>query len=503
MQSASRGLSKQPLAQIGVYLDAANSAMMRLASNGSDSQARSDYNFAVSRIMEIVEEQKLQPWGRSLQCPSGARNWILEFDRRGPHPRFDPNEFEIVPTDRYKFKGKLVGERSFKPGLGAPVMVSSRNRDYTKVDRFAQGESIFYGLTAAIEFDGTRGRVFLRDPLQEEAIRVGDRSYAMAADFQAPLALALAELQPRKKELAAMFKPSAHAGEARLARLQPYDPQKIPVLFIHGLSNSAATWVPMIESLRTDPVIRQNYQTWVFSYPTGAPYPIPAASLRRQLDQIREQHPDHKDIVVIGHSMGGMISRTLITDSGMTLWDTVFEKPPGEMGFDQHTRDTLSEWLIYKARPDVSRVIYAAASHRGSEDATNRLGRIGARLVGNPLPEGVISSDVVAATRTGAERGRIPNSIDVLDPESPFLLAIDTLPPKPGIPYHSLIGDRGKGGNLDRTEPQSSDGIVPYWSSHLDGAESELIIPSEHWTILHPEGIAEVNLILRLHLKEQ
>jgi pimeloyl-ACP methyl ester carboxylesterase len=257
----------------------------------------------------------------------------------------------------------------------------------------------------------------------------------------------------------------------------------------------------MIESLRSDPVFRRNYQVWTFNYPTGAPYPIPAASLRRQLDQIGKRYPDHKDIVVVGHSMGGMISRTLITDSGMTLWNASFEKPPGEMGFDEGTRKTLSDWLIYKARPDVARVIYASASHRGSDDATNRMGRFGAKLVGEPLPTGVISGDVAAATRTGDKRGRLPNSIDVLDPDSPFLAAIDTLSPKPGVPYHSLIGDRGLGGNLDKTEPVSTDGVVSYWSSHLDGAQSELIIPSEHWTILEPEGIAEVNRILRLHIR--
>jgi hypothetical protein len=69
-----------------------------------------------------------------------------------------------------------------------------------------------------------------------------------------------------------------------------------------------------------------------------------------------------------------------------------------------------------------------------------------------------------------------------------------------GVPYHSILGDRGKGGNRNDTKPVSSDGIVPYWSSHLDGAESEIVIPSGHWTNQHPEGITEVNRILHLHL---
>jgi pimeloyl-ACP methyl ester carboxylesterase len=499
----SKRLAKQPLAQIGLYLDSANTARLELASDPNDSPARSDYNFAVSRIIEIVEEQGLTPWDEALSCPvEGRKDWKLKYHPKGPHAKFHPEEFRILPTDRFEFKGKLVGERHFKPGLGAPVVVSSTTHDYTEIDPFVQGESIYYGLTAAIEFDGTQSNIVLKDPLQEEVLHLDGQTYPLAADFQAPLALGLAEIDPRKEELSALFKPDQFKGKARLARIQPYESKKIPVLFIHGLSNSQATWFPMIESLRYDPVIRQNYQFWVFSYPTGAPDPIPAANLRRQLDQIRKKHPDHKDIVVVGHSMGGMISSTLITDSGMTLWNAAFERPPGEMGFDQDTRETLSQWLIFKARPDVSRVIYASASHRGSEDATNLLGRLGARVIGNPIPDGVISGDAAAASRTGGKRGRVPNSVDVLDPDSPFLLAVNTLPPKPGIPYHSIIGDRGKGGNLDRTKPQSSDGTVPYWSSHLDGAESELIIPSKHWTILEEEGIAEVNRILHLHLRE-
>jgi hypothetical protein len=72
-----------------------------------------------------------------------------------------------------------------------------------------------------------------------------------------------------------------------------------------------------------------------------------------------------------------------------------------------------------------------------------------------------------------------------------------------GIPYHSIIGDRGKGGNRDRTKPVSTDGIVPYWSSHQDGAVSEVIIPSGHWSNQHPAGIAEAKRILRQHIGKQ
>jgi pimeloyl-ACP methyl ester carboxylesterase len=492
----------QPLTKIGRYLDSANASRLTLASSPSDAAALSDYNFAVGRIVEIIDDESLTPWVEPLVCESvGEGDWRLSLDYRGIHEKFNPSDFEMLPADRYEFEGKLVGERVLKAGLGAPLVVAGKDRDFTEVDEFAQGKQIFYGLTATVRFNGRNCEIVLTDPLNKETARLDGHSYPLAADFQAPLSLALAEIDPRKKELSALFKPDEYQGTERLARLQPYDPKKIPVLFIHGLSNSQATWVPMIDSLRGDPTIRKNYQFWVFSYPSGLPYPAPAARLRTKLDQIRVRYPDHKDIVVVGHSMGGMISSTLITDSGMTLWDAVFEKPPGEMGFDAHTRQALSDLLIFKARPDVSRVIYASASHRGSADASGFFGRLGAKIVGDPIPGNEINDKVLAASRSGGERKRLPNSVDVLDPDSPFLAAVDTLSPKPGIPYHSILGDRGKGGNLSHTKPVSSDGIVPYWSSHLDGAESEIIIPSKHWTILHPQGIAEVNRILHLHLE--
>jgi hypothetical protein len=88
---------------------------------------------------------------------------------------------------------------------------------------------------------------------------------------------------------------------------------------------------------------------------------------------------------------------------------------------------------------------------------------------------------------------RLPTGINGLSPRSPLLRPLDTLPIK--APYHSIIGDRGRGDT-----PNSSDGVVPYWSSHLAGAQSELIVPGPHGSFALPQTIAELKRILRLHL---
>ena len=352
LQRSLKKLSNDPMAQLGQLLDAVEAARQGLATTPGDALVQSDYNFAVSRIVEIVEDQNLTPWDTPTNCRSASgREWKLGLIPPDPRPEYHPSNFEILPADRYDFKGKLIGERSIKQGLGAPVIAVGKDLDFTKIDQFALGKRVFYGLTAIVRCEGDRCDLVFLDPLQAETVQLDDHTYPLAADFQAALALGLAEMNPRKSELAGMFSPSKNEESARLSRLQPYDPNKIPVLLIHGLGDSRATWMPLVDSLRNDEVIRQNFQFWCFSYPTGLPYPLSASILRNYLDQFSERYPGHKDIVVIGHSMGGMISRLLITDSGMKIWDAIYDKPPAEMPFSEETRKVMSDTLIFEARP--------------------------------------------------------------------------------------------------------------------------------------------------------
>jgi hypothetical protein len=497
--------SKDPLVQIGGYLDATAKAAAALKANPGDVPARADYNFAIGRIIEAITAANLEPWKAPLRCPGADGEWLFSFNTAAYAGR-DPADYELRPADRYDFKGRLITQRSLKDGLGAPLVATSHGIDPTKTDPFAQGKHIYYGLTAVINFQGRNCVTTFADPLSTESINFAGHTYPLAADFTAPIGLALAELKPRKNELKRMFMPGEFQGTARLAMLQRYDPRKIPLLVIHGLGDSQATWAPMIETLRNNADFRTHYQVWFYSYPTGYPYPLMAAKLRERMDAINARYPDHKSIVVIGHSMGGMIARTLITDSGMNIWNAYFNTPPEQTPLPKETLKILTSALIFRHRPEVSRVIFMSASLRGSDVATSFLGRIGASIIGSPsnLAEiGEEASKLVKPRPDGQKFTRAPNSIDGLDPNNRFLLAINSLPLVKGIPYNSIIADRGKGGNHDHTPPVSFDGLVPYWSSHLDGAESELIVPSDHWSNRSPEGIAEVRRILLKHLHQR
>jgi hypothetical protein len=512
ISQALRHPMQSPEAQMGRYIDAASAAAVMLEKNPGDLQARKDYNFAVARLFEVLHEkgQGIQPWVKPVTCPGASGDWTFSMTDDGK-PEHNPAYFRIVPADRYHFSGKLiVKDRSMKEGIGAPMIIANRPEfDPTKFDPFIMGKNVYYGVTEVLQFNGRSCTAAYVDPLSTENVRMGSHTYPVAADFTAPIGLALVELKPRKTELQRMFKPDKFADTPRLARLQPYDPKKIPILVIHGLGDSQATWAPMIEELRADATIRQNYQIWFFTYPTGFPFPLMAEALRKKMDAINAAYPDHKPIVVIGHSMGGMIARELITDSGMKIWNAYFPKPPEQLPLHKETRDKLAGALIFRHRPEVSRVIFASASLRGADLATNWLGRLGAKIiggaaaifVGNP-EEGAEAVDLSKPDFQGMQLKRFPNAIDALDPKNRFLTIMHTLPTTPGVPYNSIIGDRGKGGNLDHTPPVSTDGIVPYWSSHIEGAESEVIVPSGHWSNHHPLAIAEVKRILMKHLRK-
>ena len=484
-----------PEAALGACLDAASDAARRLRSAPDDSLARADYNFATGRIFAIIHDAKLEPWKTPVRVKGREGEWLLTF-KNGTHTEVEPGKVRILPADRYKFLGTYIRTRTMKEGLGAPLVITGKQRDVAHAERFAQSDTAYYGMTGLLRFDGRNCVLTTEDPLAVERVPLGGRSFPLAADFTAPLALALAKERPFIFGWAQMLRPQKYAQTARIARLQPYDPAKIPVICVHGLMDSPMTWVPFLNTLRGDEAIRQRYQFWFYSYPSGFPYPHSAAIMREQLDEINRLHPDHKKEILIGHSMGGMINRIMMTDSGMKLWNAYFQQPPAQLAVSPETRKLLTDSLIFHSRPEVSRAVFISTPHRGSETAAGWLGKVGRWLV--KVPDFVLR--INAETRNLPDwtkiADRTPNSIERLSPGDPFIRTINTIPTTSRVPYHSIMGDRGKGGNKDRTKPVSTDSFVPYWSSHLDGAQSELIVPSRHSAHQNEKAIEEVRRIL-------
>ncbi|MES2476963.1 MAG: alpha/beta fold hydrolase [Verrucomicrobiota bacterium] len=478
-----------PYATLGDYVVAAKSALEKLDRDPANLEAQRDYNFAVARICGTLRESKLAPWKSPI--PLGAHTLAWECH---PRPVWNPALYELIPTDELQIEGTYFDVRETKAGLGAPVVarrVADQAHDHAPTPHF------FYAATVVARFEGSRCVLGIEDPLQTETIRAGRRTFPLAAGYSAPLAMLLVEMKPKSLKLPRLLHPAKFAASTRIARLEPYDPNKTVVLVVHGLMDSPGTWFPLINRLRAHEDVRRNYQFWFFSYPSGYPYPYSAAILRKELDATENEYPLRRKMVVIGHSMGGCISRLLIIDSGDRLWNSMFTAPPERMDLTPEHKHILTESNIFAHRPEVGRVIFISAPHRGSDLASNWVGRVATRLIS--IPEELLAVGRAEARYEKHAAGalhlaRFPDSVDTLAPNNDFVLALRPIPTKSGIPYHTIAGDRGKG-----DAPQSSDGVVPYWSSHLPGARSEKVVPSHHSAHQHPEAIEEVHRILTLH----
>jgi len=487
---------EQPLPALAHDLLATKISYGVLERHPKNESARSIYNFAVARVVQDVDRTDLQPWRHPITVSTDQGGYTLV----SPKPvdaEHDPSRYDLFPTDTLKIGGKFFETYSTVSGLGAPIAVVGR----TESPHFRQQyklRRVYAPITAIVRFSGRQAHLEFIDPLNAERITLNKQTFPLAADLDAPTALLIARERPERLGLSRVMNPEAYADTAMLTRLQQFDPARTPVIFVHGLQETEASWAPMIDSLRHDPAIRKHYQFWYFSYPSGYPYPYAAALFRQDLDGIDRAFPNHKRIVLIGHSMGGLICRLTITDAGDKIWRDFFATPPAKTPLASDTRKLLEEALIFNHRPDVQRVIFISTPHRGSELASNWIGRIGAALVRTPR----LFTSVYAASKpllitdpAARPLNRMPNSVDTLEPNDRFVQAVNKLPITPGIPYNSIMGDRGRGDT-----PHSSDGVVPYWSSHLQGARSELIVNSDHGAQYNPQAIREVERILKVNL---
>lgn len=494
---AEQSSRRDPLEALSGFITAAKSSSLILQGHPGDARARRDYNFAVARIISTIREAKLDPWTQPLSVPGSDGGFVLA-GKPDPRPNWNPALYDFTPADQFDLNGSYVSKRTTREGIGAPTVAVGKSDNRSARTNFAM-QRIFYGVTAIARFNSNRCEIGFEDPLAVETVNLNGHSHPLAADYTVPLAVMLAANDPKKLEIMRVFRPANYAETAKIVSLQPYDPNKTVVLVIHGLMDSQATWTPLINTLRGDAEIRKHYQFWFYSYPSGYPYPYSAAILRRDLDAVEKRYPLKKPMVVIGHSMGGCISRLLITDSGSRLWTDMFKKPPEQVKLSPQNKKLFEDALIFRHRSEIGRVIFIAAPLRGSDLANRWVGRLASKLVKGPstlLNAGKEATDLIHYQAGDLAIKEIPNSVDTLSPSNRFVKAINAIPVVSGIPYHTIMGDRGKGDS-----PNSSDGVVPYWSSHMDGARSEMIVPSGHSAHQDPQAIQEVGRILKSNLR--
>ena len=230
--------------------------------------------------------------------------------------------------------------------------------------------------------------------------------------------------------------------------------------------------------LEADPFIRKNFQFWTFFYPTGQPIPVSAMELRRDLRAVEARYRLLRGMVLVGHSMGGIIAHAQASSSGgPALFNQVFGEDTPHVAGRLPNAPILRDSLFFDRDENVRRVIFVCAPHRGSRMALAGPAGFFATLI--RLPRNITGTIAeIADVVTTMDLRRPPTSIRGLSPKSPYLQALDQRPIE--APHHTIIGNSGRG-NSPNSSPMA-------WfrarSAHLATAESELIVPDR------PRGVS-------------
>ncbi len=460
-------------------------------------------------LLALMEEA-----GRRLVKTPGIRKVDLEPGLQvefgpGGATTFAHDYFEeLIPASSVRVT-HLTHHR--REGTGLPLVGRRANTRREPIEAYYPPEAITRPVTAVGTVktgrDGSRHlTITLYSPLCQDTIVVHGRRQPLAAEITASFA---ALLERAGKLRSAGLGGFLHGGAGRKPQLylmEPYDPKREPLILIHGLFSTPLTWASVTNELWADPEIRRRYQIWHYHYPTSAPFLYSASVFRRQLAETRrivqaQGHSEVRPITIIAHSMGGLISQTLITDSGSKIWDTIMAVPPRELKGSAADLAAAEHLLHWKAARKVKRVIFVCVPHRGSPLSAGLTGRFGTALSGLPAELtglwGRLIRDNPGATteafRRTVGRGRL-TSIQTLSPQHPVLPVLNALPVAPWVKTHSIIGNRGRPGPLE----SSSDGVVPYSSSHWPTDVSEKIVPAGHSAGRHPATVDELKRILKL-----
>lgn len=346
-----------------------------------------------------------------------------------------------------------------------------------------------------------RGQLELYAADAARTVTVEGRAVPLELAPSATLAYMLEGAPVWHTELAGFLSAERSVFPGGLGLRHPYRPGRIPVVFIHGTASSPARWAPMVNELENDPVLRDRMQFWFFTYNTSNPILFSAAELRAALRKVRSEiDPDGRDpalsdLVLIGHSQGGLIARLMVTDSGDRFWSNVSKEPLDELKMTPEIREIVRTSLFFEPLAFVKQVIFISTPHRGSYRVTGFVLDLVRRFV--TLPATIVkgAADIAKENPGAIPRevlGSTPTAVDNMLPGQRFVRTLSSSPIAPWVSTHSIIAVRGVGPPNGQT-----DGVVAYESAHLDGVASEKIVHSGHSTQGTPATIEEVRRILR------
>ncbi|SMP59299.1 hypothetical protein SAMN06265222_106207 [Neorhodopirellula lusitana] len=511
------------------------------------------YNESLEDLLRVLcSENRLRP-GQTYTIQTADRKFVIRTEMRGA---WKPDEF-----DRYEFVSdfdiKTLRNRHTTFGLGVPLVAVRKPRGKEDGREKYYPEGLSYAVTALLRcstgigpgsqqvanhdllspqsttklashnvpnFAGsgmTSGEpeetpicvLEFFDPLRANQIKLADDWVPLETDLTTPLAYFLDSDEYRKRDRATegLLDPDDAQQKRGLYMLEPYDPNRIPVLMVHGLWSSPLTWMDMFNDLRSFPEIRQRYQFWFYLYPSGQPFWISATQLRSDLFAMRQtfdatgQDRAIDNMVLVGHSMGGLISRMQTIDSGDDFWNLVTDQPREKLRGPPQDVNKLVSALDFRPNKSISRVITIGTPHRGSNLANTTVRWLAGKVIKLPKMAVSTSTRLTRANPGFFRDTRLlteANAVDSLAPDSPIFPVMLRAKKASQVRFHNIVGVLDDPPLLAGRKHRG-DGVVEYASAKMDDVQSELVIDATH-TNIHMTGkaIFEVRRILLEHIEE-
>ena len=395
-------------------------------------------------VMDVVQAWTTQAGGAqaaSLRASHAGQSFLLNV-RQPPGLKFD----ELIPAS--SIKPRELSHRMTREGVGVPYVAwwKSNAKRQTQ-EPFMSAAGYLTPVTVTLRFEPgstMKATLTLHDPRVQSSVRMNEKQVPLAADFTSPGEFLLSRPEVRMSGVGALINSGKHLDKLGLISLEPPQKDRVPVILVHGLMSRPATWQNVVNELWSDPVLQRRCQFYFFRYPTGVPVIYSAAKLREKLTVLHQElskagaTSSKNHMVLIGHSMGGLVSKSQVQSSGDRLWVNVFGTTPDKLKLSSAELQKLRSYLEYEPNPYISRVIFVATPHRGSQMAEGMLGAMGRSLVNLP---GNILSDATQLMTGGlpehgplgelAKRG-IPTSINNLSPKSKFVQTSINLPLRQG-----------------------------------------------------------------------
>ncbi len=475
------------------------------------------YNAGLEGTLRIAAAAgQLKP-GATHEVVLGERKYTVNITVRGKWHDDDFEHLEFVSD--YEVRGLNNRHHSF--GLGVPLIAVRKQHEHEEAAEQFYPPGLSFPVTAFLRVshwdeDGSLAcELELHDPLVSNTIKVANQIVPLETDVSTALAFYLDQRELQQTGSLAtlgLLNPNKTQQVSGLYMLEPYDPNRIPVIMVHGLWSSPLTWMEMFNDLRSFPEVRENYQFWFYLYPTGQPFWVSAASLRKDLARARHVlDPELRtapldQVVLVGHSMGGLVARMQAIGSGDDFWGIVSERPFGDVRADPEEREELARMLFFHPNQSVKRLITIGTPHDGSHFANEYTRWLARHLITLPNLLVQTSQNLVHDNPDvfrNPELLTITTSIDSLAPDSPILPVLKQRETAPWVKHHNIVGHAADDGFLGAFSSGEGDGVVTLASAQFERAESEIVAKASHSAVhQHPKAILEVRRVLMEHLKQ-